>query len=196
MLRHVVALTFLALAGSAPVIPEASARTAGIPGGVRVGGFKAPAIAPHAARAAAPHQALRAYGAILQRPFVPPAWRSPTHALAHGFDRNIGPELRSRHLRHQHRGSIGGYAYPFTFEDYGAVPYLGTPYDPAEAIPVYAPPVYSVPTGEDDAAPRSRPLAPRLTGMREEGQDACRSERVTVPEASGAGEREILVIRC
>jgi hypothetical protein len=35
---------------------------------------------------------------------------------------------------------------------------------------------------------------PRLSSAREEGQDACRSERVTVP--AGEGEREITVVRC
>jgi len=193
MLCRVIALTVLALAGSAFVLPEASARPAGIPGGARVGGFRAPFAAPRISHIGSSR--LHAYGAILQRPFVRPAWHTPAHAVAHGIGRNIGADLRSRHVRHHRQGNVAGYVYPFTFEDYGATPYLGTPYDPAEAIPVYAP-AYSVPAEEDEAALRSRPSAPRLTGTRAEGQDACRSERVTVPESSGNGEREILVIRC
>jgi hypothetical protein len=196
MLWRIVALTILALAGSGIVLPEASARPAGIPSGARIGGFRTPFAAPRPPRIGSSQHVLRAYGAILQRPFVPPAWHPPAHATAHGMGRNIGADLRSRHVRHHHHGSVAGYGYPFTYEDYGATPYLGMPYDPAEAIPVYAPPTYSVPAEEDEAAPRSRPLAPRFTGTRVEGQDACRSERVTVPETSGAGEREILVVRC
>ena len=101
-------------------------------------------------------------------------------------------------MRRHHRGFIAGYGFPFTSEGYGDVPYyLGTPYDPAESIPVYAPPsVYSVPAEDQDAAPPSRRLVPRQSGLREENQDACRSERVTVPESSGNGEREITVVRC
>ena len=198
MLRRCVALTILALAGTALVLPEASARPAGIPGGARLGGFKAPFAAHRTMRAGPAHRAAGAYGAILQRPFVGPGSRPARHFVAHGFGRNIAPDLRSRFVRRHHRGSIAGYGFPFTSEGYGDAPYyLGTPYDPAEAIPVYAPPsVYSVPAEDQDAAPPSRPLVPRQTGLRDESQDACRAERVTVPESSGEGEREILVIRC
>ena len=100
-------------------------------------------------------------------------------------------------MRRHFRGSIAGYVFPFTSEGYGDAPYLGTPYDPADAIPVYTPPsVYSVPADGQDVAPPSRQLAPRQTGLRGENQDACRSERVTVPESNGNGEREINVVRC
>ena len=100
-------------------------------------------------------------------------------------------------MRHHHHGTINGYVFPFTTDGYDEAPYLGTPYDPAEAIPVYAPAqVYSVPAEDQDAAPPTRRLVPRQSSLRDEVQDACRSERVTVPETSGAGEREILVVRC
>ena len=198
MSRRWVALTILALAGTALVLPEASARSAGIPGGARPGGFKAPFAAHRALRAGPFHRSPRAYGAILQRPVVGPGSHPARHFVAHGLGRNIAPDLHARFVRRHHRGSIAGFVFPFTSEGYGDAPYyLGTPYDPAEAIPVYAPPsVYSVPTEDQGAAPPSRRLVPRLTGMRDENQDACRSERVTVPASSGDGEREINVVRC
>jgi hypothetical protein len=197
MSRHFVALTILALAGTALVLPEASARSFGFSGGARVGGFRAPFAAQRNSRVGPSHRVPGAYAAILQRPFIGPASRPATRLAAHGLGRNIAPELRSRFVRRHHRGSIAGYIYPFTTDGYGDAPYLGTPYDPAEAIPVYAPPsVYSVPAEDDDAAPPSRRLVPRQSNLRDESQDACRSERVTVPVTSGEGEREILVVRC
>jgi hypothetical protein len=197
MSRRCVALTILILAGTALVLPEASARSFGFSGGARGGGFRAPFAAQRNTRVGPSHRVPGAYAAILQRPFVGPASRPAAHFAAHGLGRNIAPDLRSRFVRRHHRGSIAGYVYPFTTDGYGDAPYLGTPYDPAEAIPVYAPPsVYSVPDEDQDAAPPSRRLVPRQTGLREENQDACRSERVTVPETSGEGEREIVVVRC
>jgi hypothetical protein len=197
MSRRCVALTILVLAGTALVLPEASARSFGFSGGARVGGFRAPFAAQRNTRVGPSHRVPGAYAAILQRPLAGPGSRSATRSVAHGFGRNIAPDLHSRFVRRHHRGSIAGYVYPFTTDGYGDAPYLGTPYDPAEAIPVYAPPsVYSVPADDDDAAPPSRRLVPRQTGLRDENQEACRSERVTVPETSGDGEREIVIVRC
>lgn len=204
MSRHCVALAILVLAGTALVLPEASARSFGFSGGARVGGFRA----PYAARPNTPLGAYRvpgAYGAILQRPFVGPGSRASMHSgglnsrpVAHGLGRNLAPDLHARYVRRHHRGNLAGSVYPFTAEGYGDAPYyLGTPYDPSEAIPVYGPQITSVPAEDDEAAPAPRPpLVPRLTNMREEGQDACRSERLTVPESGGEGEREITVVRC
>jgi hypothetical protein len=198
MSRRCVALMILALAGTALVLPDASARPGGIPGGARMGGFKAPFAANRAVRTGPSHRVPGAYGGILQRGFVGPGSHPARHFATHGIGRNIAPDLRSRFVRRHHRGFIGGYSFPFTSEGYGDVPYyLGTPYDPAESIPVYAPPsVYSVPAEDEDAAPASRQLVPRQSGLREENRDACRSERVTVPESNGNGEREINVVRC
>ena len=198
MSRHFVALTILALAGTALVLPEASARSFGMSGGARLGGVRAPFAAQHHMRVAPSHRVRGAYAATLQRPFVGPG--SPSVALGLGrnsvaLGHDIAPDLRARFVRRHHRGTINGYVFPFTTD--GEAPYLGTPYDPAEAIPVYAPPqVYSVPAEDQDAAPPSRRLVPRQSSLRDETQDACRSERVTVPETSGEGEREILVVRC
>jgi hypothetical protein len=197
MSRHVVALTILALAGTALVLPEASARSFGFAGGGRLGGFHAPFAAQRMTRVGPSHRVPGAYAGVLQRPFVGPGSRSAARSVAHGLGRDIAPDLRARFVRQHHRGSIAGYFFPFSSEGYGDAPYLGTPYDPAEAIPVYAPPsVYQVPPDDQDATPPSRRLVPRQTGLREENQEACRSERVTVPETSGEGEREILVVRC
>ncbi len=197
MSRHFVALTILALAGTALVLPEASARSFGFTGGARLGGFRAPFAAQRNMRVGPSHRVPGAYAATLQRPFVGLGSRAATRSGVHGLGRNIAPDLRARFVRLHHRGSIAGYVYPFTTENYGDAPYLGTPYDPAEAIPVYAPPsVYPVPGEDQDATPPSRRLVPRQTNLREENQEACRSERVTVPETSGEGEREILVVRC
>src|SRR5206468_8591313 len=69
-----------------------------------------------------------------------------------------------------------------TSDDYGS--YFGIPYDPGMAIPVYGP--ASV-TGIDD--PPVSPPAPRVSTTRNENQEACSSERVTVPAVEG--EREI-----
>jgi hypothetical protein len=192
-LHRCVALMILALAGTAIVLPEASARPGGISGGGRMGGFRAPFAAHRAMRAAPLHRAPGAHGATLQRGFVGPRSRPAGHFAAHGIGRNIAPDLRSRFVRRHHRGFIAGYGFPFTSEGYGDAPYyLGTPYDPSEAIPVYGPPSVD----DQDVAPPSRRLVPRQSGLREENQDACRSERVTVPESNGNGEREINVVRC
>jgi hypothetical protein len=218
MLRRCIALTVLVLAGTALVQPEASAGSfgfaSGLPGGARVGGFRAPFAAHRAVRVGPARQLPGASGTIpqrpfagatrrvpgaygLRRPFAGPATHPATRSVAHGFGRNLAPDLHARFVRRHHRGSIAGYVYPFTSEGYDAPYHLGTPYDPAEAIPVYAPPsVYSVPAEDEDAAPPSRQLVPRQTGLRDENREACRSERVTVPASSGDGEREINVVRC
>ena len=195
MSRHFVALAILALAGTALVLPEASARSFGFSGGARLGGFREPFAAQRHARVGPLHRVPGAGTAIPQHPFVGPGSRPAAHFAAHGLARNIAPNLRARFVRLHHRGSIAGYVYPFTTE--GDAAYLGTPYDPAEAIPVYAPgSAYPVAGDDHDATPPSRRLVPRPAGMADENQEACRSERVTVPETSGEGEREILVVRC
>jgi hypothetical protein len=143
------------------------------------------------------HHVPGAHAAIPQHLIAGPGSRPAAHVNALGLAHNIAPDLRARFVRLHRRGSIAGYVFPFTSEGYGDAPYLGTPYDPAEAIPVYAPPsIYPVPDDDQNATPPSRRLVPRQTGLREENQEACRSERVTVPETSGEGEREILVVRC
>ena len=98
--------------------------------------------------------------------------------------------LARRDFRH-HRRNLGGYVYPFTTWDDGnyAGSYIGIPYDPGAAIPVYAPAPLVEPVTDP---PPPRPV-PRI-GMRDTGGEACRAERVTVP--SDKGDREITVVRC
>jgi len=108
MSRRCVALTILVLAGTALVLPEASARSFGFSGGARVGGFRAPFAARPNTRVGPSHRVPGAYAAILQRPFIGPASRPAAHFAAHELGRNIAPDLRSRFVRRHHRGSIGG----------------------------------------------------------------------------------------
>ena len=97
--------------------------------------------------------------------------------------------LARRDFRH-HRRNVGGYVYPFTWDDGSyAGSYIGVPYDPGAAIPVYAPAPLVAPVLDP---PPSRPV-PRI-GMRDDGGEACRAERVTVP--GDKGDREITVVRC
>jgi hypothetical protein len=94
----------------------------------------------------------------------------------------------------RYRRSVDGYGsvYPYTTWDdgYSSGSYVGIPYDPGASIPVYAPAPMIAPV--TDPPP---PLVPRLSGVRDGSQDACRAERVTVPGSSG-GDREITVVRC
>ena len=208
MSRHFIALTVLALAGTSLILPSASAGPSGIPGGARTGGFRAMVIHPNA-RAGLLRPTPRPYGTFARHTpaygtipprasFAPPGSLTGTRFVSQGLGRDIGAEARSRVVRRHYRGVIAGTVYPFTLDGYGYAPYLGTPYDPAEAIPVYGPsPVYAVPADDEAGAQSQRPsAAPRLSSAGDETPDACRSERVTVPESKGEGEREILVVRC
>jgi hypothetical protein len=93
----------------------------------------------------------------------------------------------ARFSRGHHRFLFGGLTYPVTIgEDWG---YVGTSYDPAEAPYRYTPP--AILNVSDPPAPRA---VPHLSSVRDDNQDACRSERVTVPAREG--DREITIIRC
>lgn len=186
MSRHFVALAFLALGA---ILAASEPSTAGVRGGIRAGGAIRPAIIvrnPRAAipgvppRAAIPLRATGAprFGAI--RPSIQP----------HRFARRSVADLH--HFRRHHRAIVSGEVYPFTSD--GDFSYLGIPYDPAEAIPVYGPPPIADFSDPPPPPPFVAPLAPRASSARDENQDACRSERVTVPAKEG--EREITVVRC
>jgi hypothetical protein len=93
-------------------------------------------------------------------------------------------------LARRHRWiNQNGWNFPVTSTDWGYgfdAGYIGTPYDPAETIPVYGP---------APAADPPPPMTARAAGASDENRDGCRAERVTVP--SGAtGERTITVVRC
>ena len=175
MSRKSVALAALALAGALVVVADPSvARSGGMRGGFS--GVRGPVFIPrhvhtlpahlHARPIQFRHPALPRVPSLLARTTV----RAPFVHLA----------------RRSHGAYIYGSTYPITGDDEAA--YFGVPYDPGAAIPVYGP----APLIQNlDPAP---PVPPRLSGVRDDNQDACRSERVTVPAAEG--EREILVVRC
>lgn len=174
MSRKIVALAALALSGAMLGMPD--------PSSARGGGFhgtRGPVFFRHHGRVHVPEA--RFHANPIQ--FRPPVLPHLPNALARTTVR--APFV---HLSRRSQGTyIYGSTYPITGEDEGA--YFGMPYDPGAAIPVYGPgPLIQ----NVDPAP---PLAsPRLSVARDENQEACRSERVTLPASEG--EREILVVRC
>lgn len=204
MVRNFVACAVLAAAGLLVSAPESA--VAGARGGAM------PAFRPammHAGRpqfffrgahrtvaAGAfghhPASSPRAYGTI--KPTTPygTVLASRPYATVGGpvprFGRITLPHPRSHLTRLHHRAYYAGWSFPVTVG--GDVDYIGTPYDPAERIPVYGPSVEIA----DPPAPDAPPVLPRQAGGREDNADACRAERVTVPAAEG--ERQITVVRC
>jgi hypothetical protein len=168
------------------------------------GGFRAPFITQRNARAgilrASPHAAPpRAFGMHGAHAFRPHAASRPAHRAIppspHGYATTTPLRPYSRLVRRHYGNYHSGWYVPVSSG--GDSGYIGVPYDPAEAIPVYGPLAPLGVTEEAEPAP-SRPLAPataaRAANGGEENRDACRSERVTVPAQEG--EREILVVRC
>lgn len=186
MSRNFVALAVLALAGAVLVVPDPSfARGGGIRGGgFHAGGLRAPFFGhrPRAGLRIAPRAAFGHRVGSVPLPVAP----GLTPKISHHLARTTVRAPFARLGRRNHSAYIYGSSYPITTDDDSA--YIGTPYDPG-AIPVYGPPPVA-----DQADPAQRSAAPRLSSTRDENQDACRSERVTVPAAEG--EREITVVRC
>lgn len=209
MVRNFVAFGVLAVAGALFCLPEPALAA----GGMRGGGFRGAAfmhaprmvfrgargtigahsIIPRSPRAYGTIKPSTLYGTIkpstpfgtvkASRPFgtVGPAPRVPRFA-------RVGLSHPRSHLtRRHHRGYYFGWSFPVTYGDDAG--YIGIPYDPTEAVPVYGP----APAEENDqeAAP---PPAPRASASRAENGNACSSEKVTVPAAEG--ERQITVVRC
>jgi hypothetical protein len=183
MLRHLVAFALLALAGMLSLPDPSFAAPGGFRGGFRGGvGFRAPVIIPRHARAGMvrhPRAIVRPGAAQFRLPFAP--------RFASGLARTTVRAPFARLERRHHHRYIWPYIYPSTTD--GEYSYIGTPYGPAEGIPVYAPPSIT-----DVDAPAPPALPPRLSSTREENGEACRSELVKVPAAEG--EREITVVRC
>ena len=183
MSRYFVSYAVLALAG---MLAQPDPSFAG-PGGIRGGfrgemGFRAPIMIPRHARAGM----IRTPRAIFRRAAVrPPLAPYFAPGLARTTVRAPFVRLERRH----HHAYVSAYIYPSTTDGETGYGYIGTPYGPAEGIPVYAPPSIT-----DVDAPPPPALPPRLSSTREENGEACRSERVTVPAAEG--EREITVVRC
>jgi hypothetical protein len=191
MLRKFAGLAALTLAGAALFVPDATFARGGSGGGF-VGfhgvGLRAP-VAIHrppfmlrTGRAAFGRNA-SAFTRTLPRIAKP----LPVHTH---LDKPFAHFARRDHQHHRH--FVSGYVYPFTAWDDGSYSgsYIGVPYDPGAAIPVYGP-APQIDPGIDPAPPWP---APRVWGMRDEGGEACRAERVAVP--GDAGDREITVVRC
>lgn len=201
MLRKTVGFAVLALAGTA-LVPGSTVEAGGIGGAFASN----PSFGIHFSGPA---------GILLQPrggPRTRPAHLGSPHRLGHGPRIGSHPSGAPRdgtqarlpfapRLPHQasyenpyahiarghHRILFGGLGYPLTTgEDWG---YVGSPYDPAEAVPAYVPPAIL-----DAGDPPAAGGTPRLSSARDEAQDACRSERLTVPAREG--DREITIIRC
>ena len=190
-MRKLIALAALCLAGVSFVLPEAAVAAGGMRGGA-LPGFRAPVFAPRIGR---PHfrpahrpfaQPRPVYGAKPLPPLGPRQVRFPPSAR--GFATTTPIRAFGHLTRRHHRAYHQGWEFPFTVDGGTGYGYIGTPYDPAEIIPVYGP----APAAADEAEPAAAP--PRASAVRDGNADACRSERVTVPAADG--EREITVVRC
>jgi hypothetical protein len=182
MSRHFVAFGLLALAGML-ILPEPVEAAGGIRGGARVH-FRAPLMLKAHPR---PRAGILRAGRTIALPSAVALPLPAKPKLHPGPVRTTLAAPWSRLHRLHHRRHLTGWIYPVTVGEDAA--YIGVPYGPAETIPVYGP------QSSADAADPSPPrMAPRLTNVPAENQDACRSERVTVPAAEG--EREITVVRC
>jgi hypothetical protein len=180
MLQKSARFAAIALAAAALLVPDATFARGGGIGGFHAGGMRAPLMFHRAARGGlrGPRIGVRPPPLVAHIPVRSHVVPLRTHVAA----------PFSHLVRRHHRAFINGWIYPITIG--GDLGYIGTPYDPGETIPVYGP-APAMDPAVDPPAPR---LVPRLSSAREEGQDACRSERVTVP--AGEGEREITVVRC
>lgn len=206
-----IAFMVLALTGAALVLSEPAFARGGMGGMRGGGGFRGPLImhSPRAVLPASPR-------AIARESFKPHLGNGLGYGLGHG-QRSPGSAARQaippsphgyatttpqhpfgRLVRRSHGKFHRGWVFPTTYDGYSDYGYIGIPYDPSEAIPVYGPapsfaaPSYDEPT--DPPAARRAPAAARVTSPDDEGRDACRAENVTVP--AGQGERTIKVVRC
>jgi hypothetical protein len=193
MLQKFAALAVFALSGTALLVPDSSFAAGGGRGfgggGFRAGGFHGRAIG-------APFMGHRVgQPGFMRGPRIgvrPPPSRLVTPLPVRTHVGKPFAHLAQRH-HHRHRSGYGygdGWIAPYTTWDDGRYGYVGIPYDPGAAIPVYGPAPAFDPTAD---LPALR-YAPRISGAPNDSQDACRAERVTVP--AGAGEREITVVRC
>jgi hypothetical protein len=207
MLR-VVALAFLATAGAAISLSEPALakgmRGGGAPGfggGVhmprfharpspRAFGTIAPSVPFGTVKLFAPYGTVKPsmpYGTVNGlTPYgtVKPAVPYGTIAPATPYGKVAAVHAPKPKFARRHHGAYHtGWSFPVTYAGDAPI-YIGIPYDPSEAIPVYGPAITEV-----DGVP-----APQLSSARPQNTDPCASERVTVPAREG--EREITVIRC
>ena len=184
----VLALTGTGLLASEPAFPAGGARAL-------------PAARPMVPFMARPHAPAGILRASPRFQFVhSPGVRAIQQARAafhippspHGFATTTPLHPFAHLTRRTHRIYHSGWSFPVTFGgDVGYPGYIGTPYDPAELIPVYGP---SPAADQADPPPPPAPATARVSNTSEENRDACRAERVTVPASEG--ERTITVVRC
>ena len=194
MLRKFVGLAALTLAGAALFVPDATFARGGMGGGGFSGfhgGWRAPAMMrrPPFMRRTGP-AAFGPNGRAFHGTRPPVPRHLPEHPIAPA-QIHVGKPFAHLVPRHhgRHQRFFPGFIYPFTTWDYGdyAGSYIGVPYDPGAAIPVYGPaPV-------DPTIDPPLPPVPRI-GMRDNGGEACSAERVTVP--GDKADREITIVRC
>lgn len=196
MAVRVVAFAFAALAGASLTLPEMAAAR---PSGPRAGGpvfrpFIAPRVVkpafagPTAHRGVPPIKGAYGFNPRTGSFAFNPGARSFATAPSHlRLDSATG-----RFFRVRHQARIGGALYPFVWGSDAS--YIGVPYDPSDAVPAYQPEL--PPDAHDAAADLPAPPPYRASHVRSVNESACRSDRITVPEATGGGEREITVIRC
>jgi len=129
-----------------------------------------------------------AYGTVkASTPYgtVKPAVPYGTIAPAAPYGTVVAAAPKPKFARRHHSAYYTGWSFPVTYAGEEPI-YIGIPYDPSEAIPVYGPAITEV------TVP---PVAARVSSSaRPQNTDPCGSERVTVPAAEG--EREITIIRC
>jgi len=201
MLKKSAALAALTLAGAALFIPDATFARGGAGGGGFGGGgfggfrggWRAPSVIHRAPFMTRTGPAALGRNGRAFRPL--PSTLPPPVAKQLPVTTHIGKPFAHLVPRHHglHRRNLYGfgYGYPFTTWDDGTYSgsYIGIPYDPGAAIPVYGPA-----PGFDAAIDPPPPGAVPRIGMRDDGGEACRSERVTVP--GNGGDREITIVRC
>lgn len=201
------ALAALLVAAAVGFVSEpafAAGRGGGFAGGrvgITGGGFRAPLIVPRVpARAGvlqgAPRPIARpSHGMGLGTRAIPAARRALIPPSARGYATTTPLRPFAGLSRRSHRAYYSGWYFPTTIGDDYGYSYIGTPYDPSEAIPVYGPSPYDQAADQADPAPPPAPVSSsRVTAAGEENRDACRAEKVTVPAAEG--ERAITVVRC
>ena len=199
MSRRCVAFFAFALIGAVSALPNPAMAAGGLRAG-SAGGFRAPLIAPRNPRAfvrAVPRvRSQPAYASQPIRPFRPNVGRAGTIPPSpHGYATTSPLRPFARLERRHHRVYHSGWVFPATTSGDGGAGFIGTAYDPAETIPVYAPlPENAI---EPALPPDTWPGAAATVRSANETDDpdhVCRAERVTVPAREG--HREITVVRC
>ena len=200
MSRRFVAFVAFALIGAASALPVTAVAAGGMRAGP-AGGFRGPLFTSHRPRAIfhAPTRARLqpAYASQPIRPFRPHAVRAgavPPSPHDHATTSPLRPFARLE--RRHHRIHHSGWIFPAATYGHGGAGYIGTAYDPAETIPVYAPlPENAVePALPPDMWPGAAAAAVRSANEIGDRDNVCRAEHVTVPARNG--QREITVVRC